>query len=166
MDEESVNSEIAAATAQRALPTSLRHLAVYLGERSELEVKSRIPSAESITADQRVPAALDGDHSYTKLCTAWLHQLVLHGGRETVVNERNGVSSKHDMIVILSIDWQSPRSNTMRDDSARGRSESSKHNVGTRCRTPTARYRPPHHVATAYDPEPPITYGGTRLSSG
>ncbi|GBP63501.1 hypothetical protein EVAR_49556_1 [Eumeta japonica] len=71
-----------------ARDSRLRHLDVYLNERSVLRVKSRISSAENITADQRAPAVLDGDHlTYTKLYTAWLHRLLLHVGTETVVNE-------------------------------------------------------------------------------
>ncbi|KAL0810721.1 hypothetical protein ABMA28_010045 [Loxostege sticticalis] len=87
--EEMFHEEINALRNNRSLPTNSR-----LDQRTKfkfidgkIRVASRIAATNNITSDQKEPAVLDGNHRYTKLYLAWIHEQLAHAGIETTVNE-------------------------------------------------------------------------------
>ncbi|XP_028169445.1 uncharacterized protein LOC114359315, partial [Ostrinia furnacalis] len=89
VQEEMFHEEIEALRNGQHLPTNSRldHRTKFTFTDEKIRVASRIAAANDITLEQREPAVLDGNHRYTKLYLAWIHEQLAHAGIETTVNE-------------------------------------------------------------------------------
>ncbi|XP_059058487.1 uncharacterized protein LOC131851945 [Achroia grisella] len=89
IQEEAFSIDIAALRRNKQLSSSSRliQLSIFIDEDNVLRLRSRVSAAADLSAEQREPPIVDGQHVWVRLYIAWVHRKLHHGGFETTANE-------------------------------------------------------------------------------